>query len=336
MSRSRRCPIPCRHDQPHRGRLPRCRGRRHGDGVHGRAGRPRPRRPGGARRPSARRRRALAGGVPVRPAAPVLELLRRRVDAARRWSGAGPRARGRPARAGRPAGDPGLLRERAGRPAARVGAGRVLPRLVVPGRPHRRLAGVGPDVLRAGALPGGRRAIPRSRHPGRAAAEVRRRRRRPGGPGQRPRAPPGGAEPVRRRRLRQDRHRCLRLAAGARRGPGRDLLGAPPRSVDAQPGADPAEPGHLPGHGRLDAGVRWFRCVPGRPVPSPRGRRDHAAHRPHGHAHDGEVAHPRPPGSSTCSGASRTSSGSVTSPRSPAAASSCRMARSRSPTTRWS
>ena len=108
-------------------------------------------------------------------------LLRRRVDGARRRAGAGARAGDGAARAGRPARDPRLLRQRAGRPAARVGAGRVLPGLRLRRRPHRRLAGVRASVRGPGRLPGGRRALPRSRHPGRAAAEVRRRRRRPGG-----------------------------------------------------------------------------------------------------------------------------------------------------------
>ena len=52
----------------------------------------------------------------------------------------------------------------------------------------------------------------------------------------------GGPEPVRRRRLRQDRDRRLHLAAAARRGPRRDLLGAAARALDAQPGRDPAGP----------------------------------------------------------------------------------------------
>ena len=50
--------------------------------------------------------------------------------------------------------------------------------------------------------------------------------------------------------LGQDRHRRLHLAARARRRPGRDLLGAPARPVDVQPGARPARPRDLPRHGR--------------------------------------------------------------------------------------
>ena len=66
-----------------------------------------------------------------------------------------------------------------------------------------------------------------------------------------------GPEPVRRRRLGQDRDRRLHLAAGARGGPRRDLLGAAARPVDAEPGADPAGSRHLPRHGRRhDAGGR--------------------------------------------------------------------------------
>ena len=60
----------------------------------------------------------------------------------------------------------------------------------------------------------------------------------------------GGAEPVRHRGVGQDRDRRLRLAAGARRRPRRDLLGAAPRPLDAQPGRGPARSGGLPGHGR--------------------------------------------------------------------------------------
>ena len=134
-------------------------------------------------------------------------------------------------------------------------------------------------------------------------------------PGQRPRAPRGGTEPVRRRGLRQDRHRRLRVAAGPRRGPGRDLLGAPPRAVDAQPRADPAGPGRLPRHGRLDAATRPRRPRPWTTCSS--------ASRTPGSCCASTARSPRPwprrppwaPGSSTCSGASRTSSASATSSR---------------------
>ena len=54
--------------------------------------------------------------------------------------------------------------------------------------------------------------------------------------GQRPRPAGGRAEPVRHRRVGQDRDRRDRLAARPGRRPGRDLLGTPSRPVDAQPG----------------------------------------------------------------------------------------------------
>ena len=70
-------------DADRRRRLPRGGGRSHGDGLHRRTDRPR-RRARGAGRSSAQRQRALARGVSLRPAAPGLRLLRRRVDPARR------------------------------------------------------------------------------------------------------------------------------------------------------------------------------------------------------------------------------------------------------------
>ena len=57
--------------------------------------------------------------------------------------------------------------------------------------------------------------------------------------------PRRGTVAVRGRRLGQDRHRCVHLAARQRGGPGRDLLGAAPRPVDAQPCARPAQPRRL-------------------------------------------------------------------------------------------
>ena len=140
------------------------------------------------------------------------------------------RARGGAPRAGRPADDLRLLRRPAGGQDAGVGPGRVLRRLRLPRGPHLRLARLGSAVRGAGAVPDRRRALPRSRHPGGDTAEVRGRRRRPGDPGQRPGADRRGTEPVRRRRLRQDRDRRLHLAAGARGGPRRDLLGAATRA----------------------------------------------------------------------------------------------------------
>ena len=61
---------------------------------------------------------------------------------------------------------------------------------------------------------------------------------------------------VRDRRLGQDRHRRVHLAARQRGRPGRDLLGAAARSVDAQPRGGPAGPRRLHRDGR---GHRWRR-----------------------------------------------------------------------------
>ena len=145
----------------------------------------------------------------------------------------------------------------------------------------------------SGAVPDRRRPLPRPRHPGGDAAEVRGRRRRAGDPGQRPRASGRGSQPVRRRGLGQDRDRRLHLVAGERRGPRLDLLGETPRTLDAEPGADPAGSRHLPRHGRRhDAGGGDGGIVAG-PVPAAGGRRHHAAHRPLGHADHGQGAHPR-------------------------------------------
>ena len=226
-----------------------------GDGLHGRADRPR-RRAGGDGRPAARRRRALARRLPVRPPAPGLRVLRRR---ARPCSVAA---------ACRTDGPETGLHERATVPEIcayyghvltdrmlRVGEGRAVHRLRVRRRPAVRLAGLRAAVRGAGALPGRRRALPRPGHPGRHAAAVRGRRRCAGDPGQRPRPDRRGAQPVRRRRVGQDRDRRLRLAARARRRPRRDLLGPAARPVDAQPCGGPAGPGGVPRHGRRhDAG----------------------------------------------------------------------------------
>ena len=73
---------------------------RDGHGVHRRADRPR-RRARHARRPSPRGRRALARRVPVRPAAPGVGVLRRGVDRARHRRRAGSRARRPACRSGR-------------------------------------------------------------------------------------------------------------------------------------------------------------------------------------------------------------------------------------------
>ena len=99
MDRSSVACLGVTRDAHRRSRLPRGGRRRHGHGVHRRADRPR-RRTRGPRRPPPRRRRALARGLPVRPPAPGVGLLRRRVDAARRRPSAAARARGGPAGAG--------------------------------------------------------------------------------------------------------------------------------------------------------------------------------------------------------------------------------------------
>ena len=129
-----------RHEPPAGRRLPRRRRRCHGDGLHRRADRPR-RRHGGAGRPSPRRRRALARGVPVRPAAPGLRLLRRRVDRCSAAVAAAARPRGGAAGAGRRSRRSAPTTTDA-RPDGRTRAGRVLPQLRVRRRPHGRLAHV--------------------------------------------------------------------------------------------------------------------------------------------------------------------------------------------------
>ena len=203
-------------------------------------------------------------------------------------------------------------------------------------RPHRRLAHLRRAVRGARALPDRRRPLPRARHPGGDAAAVRGRRRRPGDPGQRPGPARGGAEPVRRRRIGQDRDRRLRLAAGARRGPRRDLLGAAARPVDAQPGGDPARSGGLPRHGRRhDAGGRGGGLAGG-PLPPAGGRRHHAAHRPVGHADDGQDPHPGHVGARAAAHASSTSYDAGTSSAVDRGGSRSPTDRSRSPTTRSS
>ena len=84
--------------------------------------------------------------------------------------------------------------------------------------------------------------------------------------------PRGGTQPVRRRGLRQDRDRRVRLAARPRGRPRRDLLGPPSRPLDAEPGRRPARPRGLPRHGgRHHAGGRRRRLAR-RPVPPARGR----------------------------------------------------------------
>ena len=233
---SGRCARPCGR------RLPRGRCGGDGDGFRRRADRPR-RRTRGHGRAARRRRRALAPRVPLRATAPVLDLLRRRVAGARRRSDPDHGAGGRAARARGPADHLRLLRAGAGRADGRPGTRRVLSRLRIRGRSRLRLARVRRALRSARPVPGRRRPIPRARHPGGDAAEVRGSRGRARHSGQRPSRVGGDDQPVRRRGLGQDRDGRLRLAAGPRRRSRRDLLGAAARPVDVEPVADPAGPG---------------------------------------------------------------------------------------------
>ena len=100
---------------------------------------------------------------------------------------------------------------------------------------------------------------------------------------------------LRHRRFRQDRDRRDRLAAGQRRGARPHRLGASTRSVDAQPRGGPARPGR---GARRSRRTPWRRPIDARvarrPVPAPRGRRRDAADRPRRHPDDGQDADPRP------------------------------------------
>ena len=161
-------------------------------------------------------------------------------------------------------------------------------------------AGSGPGcpatITRSGSPAGRRRALPGARDPGDHAA--------PFAVADPARVIPvnelvsvdASAEPVRHRRLRQDRHRRLRLAARQRRRPRRDLLGPAARPVDAQPRRGPARPGRLHRHGRRHRGGRGGGGVAGRPVPPARGGRRDAADRPGRGADHGEDADARPVG----------------------------------------
>ncbi len=163
----------------------------------------------------------------------------------------------------------------------------------VPRRPDVRVARLGRAVRGARGLPHRRRAPPVPRDPGRGAAAVRGRRRRAGRARQRAGAPRRGAEPVRDRRVGQDRDRRLHLAPVARRRGRRHHLDPPARSLDAEPRGDPARPGDLPRHGRRPDAGRDRRGIPRRPLLPARGRRHHAEDRSRGHAHHGQGAHAR-------------------------------------------
>ena len=272
-------------------RLPRRRRGGHGNGFRRRTDRPR-RRARGHGRPARRRRWPLAPRVPVRATAPVLDLLRRRVAGARRRSDPDHGTGGRAARARGPADHLRLLRAGAGRADGRPGTRRVLSRLRLRGRSHLRLARLRRALRSARPVPSRRRPLPRARHPGGDAAEVRGSRRRARRSGQRPSRLGGDDQPVRRRGLGQDRDGRLRLAAGPRRRPRRDLLGAAARPLDAEPVTDPAGPGHLPGHGGRDDAPGGRGQVAAGALRAAGGRRHHAADRPIGDPDDGQGADP--------------------------------------------
>ena len=158
-------------------------------------------------------------------------------------------------------------------------------------RPHVRLARLGRSV-RGRTVPDRRRAPPVAPDPRGAAAPVRRRRRRPSRLGERAGARGGGAEPVRHRRLGQDRHRRVHLVAGGWRGCRRDLLGAPRDLWMLNRAVIQPEPRSSSAWWPTPC-ARRRRRHPRRPVPAAGGRRDHAAHRPIRHPHHGQDAHPR-------------------------------------------
>ena len=146
-----------------RSRLPRRGGRRHGDGVHRRADRPcrRARRPG---RPAARRQRALAGGLPVRAAAPVLApstASRRPCSAAASSSSADPRRGCRSAPRSRRSAP---TTPRSSTACVDTGTRRVLPQQRVRRRPHLRLAHLRASATRSdpGAASSTRATWPRA------------------------------------------------------------------------------------------------------------------------------------------------------------------------------
>ena len=142
-------------------------------------------------------------------------------------------------------------------------------------------------------MPDRRRPLHRARDTGGDATRLRCRRRRARRPAQRPYGVGRVTQPVRRRGIRQDRDRLDHLVAGAWGGARRDLLGPAPRSVDAQPGADPAGSRHHLRHGRRPDARGGRRDLPGGPVPAARGRRHPVPGRPLGLPDHGEDADPR-------------------------------------------
>ena len=251
------------------------------------------------------------------------------------------RARGRAARAGRPAEicayyDDVLTDRMLG-----LGPGRVLRRLRLRRRSHASSRASRVERFEVPErLPDRRRPLPRARHPG-----ARRRRRSASRDGAR--VIPvndlvrrrGGAEPVRDRRARA-RPRPTPASGCWRRGVDPDAIcWVRPRDpwmlnrAVIQP-----DPAVYLGHGRRhDAGRgrRRPRCDDA--VPAAGGRRHHAAHRPHGDADDGQGAHPRARGSSTCCARIEhvVRLGHIRHGRAAAGSTSTR-GRSRSPTTRSS
>ena len=116
--------------------------------------------------------------------------------------------------------------------------------------------------------------------------------RRAGHHRQRAGGPRRGAVAVRRRRVGQDRDRRVLLAAGERRRPRRDLLGAAARPVDDQPRGRAAGPAGVAADGRRPAPVGGGRVVARRLLPAARGRRSDAPPGPDRAPDDGQGAHP--------------------------------------------
>ena len=211
-------------------RLPR-RGRgRDGHGLHGRPDRSRGR-ARHARRPSPRGRRALAGRVPVRAAPSGVGVLRRRVDRARSRRRAGRAARRRGSRNGpvsrrsRPTTTTSCIAASSA-PAASPSSGRAS---ITPTAPsHLVTSRVSGETVRGRrATPRRRRHLPVADDPRDDTPAVRCCRRRPRRRDQRARPVGRGAEPLRDRRFRQDRHRRDRVVVGERRAAGPHRLGAP-------------------------------------------------------------------------------------------------------------
>ena len=283
-----------------------------------------------------RRGRALARGVPVRPPPPGLAVLRRRLDGARRRRVQTGRTRGGPERARRPADHLSATTTTCWPTGWSASGGSSCSRAATTsatGRSSPAISGERyevPDRCRIVDAHYLAPDIPAESPPPFAVAEDAR-------------VVPvndlvrleEAAEPVRRGRLGQDRDRRLRLAADPRCGSGRRSAGCVRATLDAQPGADPARPGHLPRHGRRDAAGRRRGGVARRAVPPPRGRRDHAAHRPRS-----PPPWPRPPPSATWELDLLRSIEHVVRlghvARRTAAGSSSRTAPSGSPTTPWS